>query len=116
MKIYALALAVFLTACNDTVNNNVQCSLPKQAEPDPVAATTVEPAVAQQAQQSPVDASKRQWVNTVLTNIDNGRLNPHYVAVLALTYMSDEEIEDMCRTGLKDCKGDDPVDTVDAQQ
>lgn len=42
--------------------------------------------------------STRDWTNRIITAIDEGVLDPYDVALMALQYMSESEVEDMAHS------------------
>ena len=40
----------------------------------------------------------RKWTNLVYTAMDEGMLSPKAIAEMCLAYMSEDDVEDMCRS------------------
>jgi hypothetical protein len=58
----------------------------------------------------------REWTCKVLEAMDQGLLDPKVVAEMAMSYMSESEVEDMCRVNdLKEFLGDEEEDEEDPE-
>jgi hypothetical protein len=53
----------------------------------------------------------RKWTNRVLEAMDEGVLDPKEVAAMCMQYMSEWDVEDMCRCNdLAECLGEEAED------